>query len=730
MLKLTTLVPHRGSSRSVRCAVLSAALVALASIPAQSGEDLLLPVKGKDGKPSPLFQKVVVTSDYAKLCKQGPGCDGGDPVEPYSIFYKLKTPAGTEEQDGWVRVGDSKGNPIGWIQRTNAKGEAVLKDWATRFVLEPNEPAADREFRVKTDKGELKLNIVPAGKRRFAFITSASDTKGSDEADYDVFVCTASVQSERGALAAEARKLENLQLEVVFVVESTDFMTETFDEMTIGDAVKEVIDSCIREIEADPKLKDAARLGIVEFQDTSPKASFKTPRVTCKLTADMSTVRRSLAAVAPAKIEGDFPEDTLGGLRVAVDDAGWQPTSCKHVVLLGFGSAQLYPRGESQGDFPGRNNEISRKRPPLEERGWNSSGLSIQQLIDRANPQGGSADDKARAKKMFHAIRIGKEVRQEFIDRLIDKIPNIAEILDFATQIVRGVIDSNDSTFQSALERAAGQLSARVGNDDQLAMLLVQVGASLVADDIHSQLALTQYRQIAANYEVQGLYEAVPPKGAELKRVAGTLKASLAEAFDTLAKIRDRTIDSAEELQGAGAFAQTFYSVVGANAERFKPQSVEVGLARTTQPDAKGNPREDAKRKVMVGRDELQKLKARLDAIYQIFSKKVAKKDRQSVNDTLDELKQAIAGAAAGQIVATTNLQDVITDLPLTTDVLRITPEQIATFSSDRFKAWLDGLKRSIDRAQTLLDRKDNWLPLSSLATADEVSFLLLTELP
>jgi hypothetical protein len=28
------------------------------------------------------------------------------------------------------------------------------------------------------------------------------------------------------------------------------------------------------------------------------------------------------------------------------------------------------------------------------------------------------------------------------------------------------------------------------------------------------------------------------------------------------------------------------------------------------------------------------------------------------------------------------------------------------------------------------LDRKDNWLPLSSLAAADEVSFLSLTELP
>jgi hypothetical protein len=723
MLKI---LPPMSCWDRVRCAVLPATLVALSYAAAHAGEDLLIPVKGKDGKTSPLFQKVVVTSDYAKLCKQGPGCDGGDPVEPYSIFYKLKTPAGTEEQDGWVRVGDSKGNAIGWIQRTNAKGEAVLKDWATRFVLEPNEPTPDREFRVQTDKATLKLNIVPAGKRRFAFITSASDAKASDDADYEVFVCTASVQSERGALAAEARKLENLQLEVVFVVESTDFMLNEFDGMTIGDAVREVIESCVREIESDPALKDAARLGIVEFQDTSPRATFQTPRVTCKLTSDMGAVRRSLADLAPTKIEGDWPEDVLGGLRVAVDDAGWLPASCKHVVLLGFGSAQLYPRGESQGDYPGRNNDISRKRPPPEERGWNSSGLSIKELIDRANPQGGSADDRARAQRTFHAIRVSKEIRRELIDRMQKDLPDICEILDFAAELVRPVIDSSDATYQPALQRAASQLSARAGNNDGLAMLLVQVGAMLVADDIHAQLALSQYRQIAANDDVQGLFEAVPPKAAELKRVAATLKASLSEAFDALAKIRDRTIDSAEDLQGAGAFAQTFYSVVGANAERFKPQTVEEGRSRTRAEDG----REVAKRKVMVGRDELQKLKARLDAIHQIFVRKVAKKDRQSVNDTLDELKQAIAGAAAGQIVATTNLQDVITDLPLTTDVLRITPEQIATFSSDRFKAWLDGLKRSIDRAQALLDRKDNWLPLSSLAAADEVSFLLLTELP
>lgn len=729
MTNRTLITTGNVCDRPWRRAIASMVLLAACTVFGHAGEELLIPVQGKDGKPSPLFQKVVVTSDYAKICKQGPGCDGGDPIEPYSIFYKLKTPAGAAEQDGWVRVGDSKGNSIGWIQRKNAKGEAVLKDWATRFVLEPNEPTPDREFRVQTGKGTLKLNVVPAGKRRFAFITNSSDATGADEADYDVFVCTASVQSERGALAGEARKLENLKLEVVFVIEATDFMLNKLDDMLIGDAIKQVVLGCVQEIESDPKLKDAARLGIVEYQDKSPEAKFQTPRVTCPLTADMSKVKSSLNALAPVRIEGDFAEDVLGGLRVAVDDAGWDPLSCKHVVLLGFGSAQLYPQGKSPGNYPGRNNKITRNSPPPEERGWNGAGLTIEQLIARANPQGGSADDRARAQRTFHAVRITKAIRDEAVDQITKATSfdraRARKIVDFAAQNVRSVLDASDATFDAAIEQAA-EAVVRFAGEDLNPEGVIRVGVGINAFETDEELALTQYRQIASNDDIQGLFEAVPPQAAELRRVATKLKNSLAEAFETLAKIRDRTIDSADDLRGAGAFAQTFYSVVGANAERFKPQAVEEGRSRTRAEDG----REVAKRKVMVGRDELQKLRGRLDAIYSIFSKKVAKKDRQSVNDTLNELKQAIAGAASGQLVATTNLQEVITDLPLTTDVLRITPEQIATFSSDRFKAWLDGLKRSIDRSQALLDRKDNWLPLSSLAAADEVSFLLLTELP
>jgi len=718
-------------SRLPRFAAIASTLMLVAAAAADGGQELLIPVKGEGGKASPLFQQVVVTSDEVTLCETGPGCDKGVYVEPYSIFYKLRTPAGAEEENGWVRVGTATGTPIGWIKRTDSKGQPALKEWATRFVLRPNVPTADRKFTVNTTtRGPIELIRVPDGRAQYAFITGSSDARGGDDTEYDVFVCTCQVQKERGALDKERRRLENLKLEVVFVIEASDFMLNKLGSMVVGDAVKQVVAACIDQIKADEQLKDAVRLGIVEYQDTSPNAQFRTPRVTCKLTADMDTVRSSLGSLAPAVIGGDFPEDVIGGLRVAIDDAGWEPLSCKHVVLLGFASAQLYPQGKSPGNFPGQDNELTRALPPLEERGWNSTGLSIQQLIDRANPGGGSDDDKARAQKTFHTIRISKSIREEQVQQILAKEPNlgrqrIREIVDFAAGRVGAVISASNADYDATLERIGAEFEKFCGDELNVGPV-IRVGAKVVAFETDELLAKSQYQTIAANEGLQGLLEFVPPEETELRRVATTLKSSLAQALETLSKIRSGVIHRQEDLPAdQRGITGAFYALVGGQ-QKDPPEPVLDGRARTKSDDA----REVAKRKVMVGRKELNDLKVDFAKIYARFETRVAKKDRQNVNDVLDQLKQAVAGAAAGQIVATTKLQDVITDLPLSTDVLRITPEQIAALPSDRFKAWLDGLKRSIDRAQTLLDSNADWTPLSKLGSADEVTFLTLTELP
>jgi hypothetical protein len=717
---------HRSAvhTRALQDGFLLVCLLAVAFRSAFAGEELLVPAIGKDGKPSPLFQKVVVTADNASICRAEPSGKDTEPLEPYSIFYKLKTASGKEEQDGWVRVGNSKGDHIGWIQKANQKGESVIMDWATRFVLEPNVPTPERAFRVKRSRdGELlELKSVPGGRRRFAFITSNTGS-GSDDTSYDVFVCTAKVQTEKGALKREARKLQNTKLELAFVIENTDFLLNEFDGMRVDDAIKDVMRGCIAEIEQDTELKDAVRLGIVEFQDTSRKATFPKPRVTCDLTADMARLKSAIESMQPTVIEGDFPEDTLGGLRTAVDELGWDPLSVKHVVLLGFAAAQLYPQGRSQGNFPGHDNKILRQWSDPAERGWNSSGMSIDDLLRRANPEAISADDKARARKVFHAIWIGKDPRQNAVDQGLTP-----ELIEFVTAAVEPLINATDANIDAVFDVVADKLLTMLDQNVDKARTVIRMGGSIRAFEENEKMATMQYRQIASNMSmIEGIYEKIPPKRQELERVAREIKANLAKAFTILADIRGGEVQDEEAVKGQGEFAESFYAIIGANKERQPPQPTEQGIARTLADDG----REVAKRKVMVGRDELQKLRRLLAEIRGKFAQKVAKKDRQDVTSTLGDLKQAIAGAAAGQVVASTQLQDVITDLPLTTDVLRITPEQIATFSSDKFKAWLDSLQRSIDRCQALLDKSDHWIPLSELSKpADEVSFLLLSELP
>jgi uncharacterized protein YlxP (DUF503 family) len=493
--------------------------------------------------------------------------------------------------------------------------------------------------------------------------------------------------------------------------------------MQVGDAIKDVMRGCIAEIEQDTELKDAVRLALVEFQDTSRKATFPKPRVTCDFTADTAKVKSAIDSMRPTAIEGDFPEDTIGGLRTAVDELRWDPLSVKHVVLIGFAAAQLYPQGRSQGNFPGRDNKILRQWSDPAERGWNSSGMSIDDLLRRANPEAISADDKARARKVFHAIWIGKDARQDAVDQGLKP-----EVVEFVTAAVDPLINATDANIDAVFEVVADKLLTMFDQDVDLVRKVIGIGGNIRAFEENEKMATLQYRQLASNMSmIEGIYEKIPPKRQELERVARDIKANLAKAFTILADIRGGGIQDEEAVKGQGEFAESFYAIIGANKDKQPPQPTEKGSARTLADDG----REVAKRKVMVGRDELQKLRRLLAEIRGKFALKVAKKDRQDVTSTLGDLKQAIAGAAAGQVVASTQLQDVITDLPLTTDVLRITPEQIATFSSDKFKAWLDSLQRSIDRCQALLDKPDHWIPLSELSKpADEVSFLLLSELP
>ena len=173
---------------------------------------------------------------------------------------------------------------------------------------------------------------------------------------------------------------------------------------------------------------------------------------------------------------------------------------------------------------------------------------------------------------------------------------------------------------------------------------------------------------------------------------------------------------------------RSYYRIVNAAlAEKFKDLDAIPGFASIR--DETG--REVAIKKVLVAKEELERLKSTFDELYTTFKGKTAKVDRQDVGKILEDLKQAIVSASTGQQVnEKTKLRDMIGDLPLRTAAMDTTAADIALMPSDTFTDWLDKLRQARTRVQDLLDSNKDWLALSDQATYDKYTFLRLNELP
>ena len=136
---------------------------------------------------------------------------------------------------------------------------------------------------------------------------------------------------------------------------------------------------------------------------------------------------------------------------------------------------------------------------------------------------------------------------------------------------------------------------------------------------------------------------------------------------------------------------------------------------------------------VMVAEDELRQLDSTLDAMYKTFESKRKAADRQNTKQVLDGLQASLATAASGQqIAADTQLQSVITDLPLRTEALRLTAGDIAVMSTSAFDAWLGDVRLAQTQIADLLKGdQSRWLTINGLSsTKTKYGFLRLSELP
>ena len=664
-------------------------------------EKRLIRVKDVKGRETALLEKVVVVSGKATL---GNAPDAvGEPIEPWAIFFRIKNDNGTAAPvKGRLRVGDASGNHVGWI------GEKDLKVWSTRFILDPIDPQRDRAFEVNLiGGGSAKQNASPEGKRRYALISNPPAAEKGDDTEYPVVVYAGNVQGlgQGGTLAKQRNEIRDVKLEIMFVIESSDFMFAILNKeenKTLLDYVKASVRDVIEVIRKDEQIRKAVRLGFAEYKDGVPKASF-TSRLTCDLTDNFELFSTSLDKMEASKLEDDWPDDVLAGLDDAARNAKWSENSVKHIILLGMASCQLSQKGMNPPQS-GANSALEKLLAEKRSKGYNSTGVNISQLIARARPQGGS-DSRARTAKMFHALHFGKDPYQ---DIPVGEREDLRRKVDESAKLINGL--------------SLSELSS-LADDPKLIDYILLVYNLQVRDHNH-KLALAQYQEIAHNNrETDGIFRPVEPGAEHVKAAVSLLATKIRDTFQILDKVRE----GQDVPSSANEIAQPLFTLIGAAKDKFKDSPVLEGTA--TVRDRRG--REVAFKKVMISEKELRHLKSTLDALYTKFKGKTSKADRQDVGSILETMKEVLAETSAGQdVTANAKLKELISDLPLRTAALETSAADLALMTTEAFKGWLEKVESAIFRIDDLLTSRQDWLTLSDRAVNDKFTFLRLSELP
>lgn len=662
--------------------------VAMLIVSDVSGDERVRSSKGSGN----LYEKLIVNRSDAFYVKEPSMGAERLPTPAFSIYWRLKTQTPGNEQDGYYRMGGPDGKELGWIKRE------FVTSWNTRFCLDPTLPQPDRHFTVFEDpRGEQpaikftgQAGRVPEGHKRFALITDPS-ADDAEDALQKVAVFTGLVEAG-GARQKEQMALYNLELEVVFVIDTTSSMEPLIE------IAREVTKRTAQALVAMPQIEPVVHLGLVEYRDPPPEAEFAA-RVACRLDEGHSVFWKVLSKLAVSqKGDNDIPEDVIAGLQEAINKAGWKPNSSKHIILL--------------GDAPAKDGFD----PVIGESQHSSSGLSLDDVSKLARPQGGSDAARALSAINFHA--------------LCNNHPDPAGVLPAET---RKVLD--DPEFVKAIENATEEEIAEVFECS------LEEAREVRLDIVRRKYCLewqkraeTQFSTIASNRgEFEGYYLALnthtSPTGKDsaVKGLTDTLNA----AYQSLADAREgKDPDSSTAMTSGGSIGRAIYQIVStrADAGRFAKEDVVTGYARTR--DANG--RLIAHQRVMVFKDELMHLYSQFDSLYTRFKNRSSKADRQNVADILNDLKEAVASQAAGQeFDENTDLRKIITfDFPLKTPALDTSAREIAVMTTPAFNNWLESLATARDRAKTLvLGGKTEWTTLAN-ELEQEFSFLLLSELP
>jgi hypothetical protein len=321
-----------------------------------------------------LFQRVILRPG-ARLAERPDANAPAQPTPGFGVFYVYARQG--SGADSWLEIGAAQdGRTQGWVP-----AERTI-DWKQTMVLAFNNPAGrDRAmfFREAETPRALWLN-TRGGATEAARLREAAraNTEGpvialEPENFIDItrqFYLLPIISADRveNEAAQEARLLEvisapaqaappppadpdalrNYRGAVVFVVDTTISMGPYIDRTR--EALKRVVDR-IR----DTAVRDNFRFGMVAFRDHmggNPRLEYVTRMVSLPELAEASDAilpRLSQLAEARESNEG-FDEDSLAGIKLALDEVPWQQYGGRFVILVTDAGARdaKDPRSQTQ----------------------------------------------------------------------------------------------------------------------------------------------------------------------------------------------------------------------------------------------------------------------------------------------------------------------------------------------------------------------------------------------
>lgn len=342
----------------------------IAEVSAQQAARQPLLMEGR----SALFQRVILRPG-ARLAERPDANASAQPTPGFGVFYVYARQG--SGADAWLEIGAAQdGRTQGWVP-----AERTI-DWKQTMVLAFNNPAGrDRAmfFRDAETPRALWLNTRGGAAEATRLREAArGNTEGpvialEPENFIDItrqfyLLPIISAQRVENEAAQEARLLEvisapaqaappppadpdalrNYRGAVVFVVDTTISMGPYIDRTR--EALKRVVDR-IR----DTAVRDNFRFGMVAFRDHmggNPRLEYVTRMVSLPDLAEASDAilpRLSELAEARESNEG-FDEDSLAGIKLALDEVPWQQYGGRFVILITDAGARdaKDPRGQTQ----------------------------------------------------------------------------------------------------------------------------------------------------------------------------------------------------------------------------------------------------------------------------------------------------------------------------------------------------------------------------------------------